>query len=616
MASGQEHDAKFAAILERSYRQTAEFEQPIVKPSWTFPLPFVAFGTSEESSRGETCWGPPPRTLAELRMYALSWAIRSKPDWRRKAKDATIMEKWREEATEQQITLPKYEKLTKNMINFTLTELAAYSELANNPLGLEAGPFDAIWYSDKLITDDLAQLLRTEVAKLEDIPDSEKDWHPGSHDQVLDLVHPSLYPIMYGRTIASTTNTTVAVPYEKSWKIWLSDDINAHCLSEKYSWLPSDFAISSNKPDGVAEARLVSPYINNLHPTTHQQLYCVIEQAIGAFVPLFERVLSQINGSEQDLLREWQKDEVPGGSGRIKVKYGFGTFIGFDRKYVGLRVPCIWASGMRDRGEFETNDQYLDAIEILPEAHEEDNGALKRTFVPYSLRGKTIQCIVKLANIHLTPENKEYAGGSWHVEGMLNERIVASAIYYYDEDNITESRLEFRVTTSPPVYHEQDDELCSKVLYGMERETHCLQSLGSIETKSGRVLAWPNIYQHKVAPFSLKDPTRPGHRKILAVFLVDPSIKPVPSATTVPPQQSEWALRALLEAQQDPRSLVSRLPLELIQAISAELEQVEGGRYLGRREAHEVRTRLMAERKVFLKAREGTVALSFNMCEH
>ncbi|KAF7301075.1 hypothetical protein MIND_00671500 [Mycena indigotica] len=443
-------------------------------------------------------------------MYALSWAIRSKPDWRRKAKDATIMEKWRQEAMEQQ-----------------------------------------------------------------------------------------------------ATNTRVAVPYEKSWKIWLSDDINAHCLSEKYSWLPSDFAISSNKHDGVAEARFVSPYINNLHPTTHQQLYRVIEQAIGAFVPLFERVLSQINGSEQDLLREWQKDEVPGGSGRIKVKYGFGTFIGFDREYVGLRVPCIWASGMRDRGQFKTNDQYLDAIEILPEAHEEDNGALKRTFVPYSesLRGKTIQCIVRLANIHLTPEKKEYAGG------MLNERIVASAIYYYDEDNITESRLEFRVTTSPPVYHEQDDELCSKVLYG-RHIVFIIQSLGSIETKSGRVLAWPNIYQHKVAPFSLKDPTRPGHRKILAVFLVDPSIKPVPSATTVPPQQSKWALRALLEAQQDPRSLVSRLPLELIQAISAELEQVEGGRYLGRREAHEVRTRLMAERKVFLKAREGTAALSFNMCEH
>ena len=48
-----------------------------------------------------------------------------------------------------------------------------------------------------------------------------------------------------------------------------------------------------------------------------------------------------------------------------------------------------------------------------------------------NLRGKQIQVIVKLANIHLTPERPKYMGGSWHVEGMLNETIVASAIYYY-----------------------------------------------------------------------------------------------------------------------------------------------------------------------------------------
>ena len=39
--------------------------------------------------------------------------------------------------------------------------------------------------------------------------------------------------------------------------------------------------------------------------------------------------------------------------------------------------------------------------------------------------------IVKLANIVLTPEKPRYEGGSWHVEGMMNERIVASGIYYY-----------------------------------------------------------------------------------------------------------------------------------------------------------------------------------------
>lgn len=55
-----------------------------------------------------------------------------------------------------------------------------------------------------------------------------------------------------------------------------------------------------------------------------------------------------------------------------------------------------------------------------------------------------LQIIFKLANIHLTPENPSYDGGSWHVEGALNEHICATALYYYDQENITESSLAFR----------------------------------------------------------------------------------------------------------------------------------------------------------------------------
>ena len=46
---------------------------------------------------------------------------------------------------------------------------------------------------------------------------------------------------------------------------------------------------------------------------------------------------------------------------------------------------------------------------------------------PVNLRkefGK-VQIIVKLANIHLTPEKPEYEGGSWHVEGQANEAMSA-----------------------------------------------------------------------------------------------------------------------------------------------------------------------------------------------
>lgn len=37
-------------------------------------------------------------------------------------------------------------------------------------------------------------------------------------------------------------------------------------------------------------------------------------------------------------------------------------------------------------------------------------------------------------NIFQTPDKPEYNGGSWHIEGMANERICASSIYYYDQE--------------------------------------------------------------------------------------------------------------------------------------------------------------------------------------
>ena len=45
------------------------------------------------------------------------------------------------------------------------------------------------------------------MAELEDVPDNHKDWHLGSNGKVLDLVHPSLYPLVYGHTRVLETGT-------------------------------------------------------------------------------------------------------------------------------------------------------------------------------------------------------------------------------------------------------------------------------------------------------------------------------------------------------------------------------------------------------------------------
>jgi len=163
------------------------------------------------------------------------------------------------------------------------------------------------------------------------------------------------------------------------------------------------------------------------------------------------------------------------------------------------------------------------------------------------LRARRLQVIVKLAAIHLTHDKPAYRGGSWHVEGMMNERIVSTGIYYWDSGNVTDSRLSFRVAVGEPEY-EQNDRKGVREVYGVGGEDAMNQVLGSAETRAGRALAFPNILQHRVAPFRLADPSRPGHRKILAFFLVDPSVAIV-STSDVPPQHP-WSASSTMTLEQ------------------------------------------------------------------
>ena len=75
--------------------------------------------------------------------------------------------------------------------------------------------------------------------------------------------------------------------------------------------------------------------------------------------------------------------------------------------------------------------------------------------------------------------------------------------------------------------------------YGLGNEEALVQGLGSVSTVQGRALAWPNTLQHCVSGFSLADASKPGFRKILVFWLVDPT-KRIVSTSIVPPQQEEW----------------------------------------------------------------------------
>jgi hypothetical protein len=221
-----------------------------------------------------------------------------------------------------------------------------------------------------------------------------------------------------------------------------------------------------------------------------------------------------------------------------------------------------------------------------------------------------LQVIVKLANIVLTPSQPSYSGGVWHFEGQVNERIVSTAIYYYSTENTTPSRLAFRkecVFDDFLVSYSQNRHEWLTEVFGCSNEGRNIQEIGSIGTPEGRLLTFPNVLQHRVSPFELADKTRPGHRKILALFLVDPNIRVISTANVPPQQHGFWAQEA---AKEEP--LVS-LPPEMKAAVLRETEEWP----IGVLEAKGLRDELMEERRLFVE--KGDLQFgseSFSLCEH
>ncbi|MFF9277059.1 DUF4246 domain-containing protein [Streptomyces griseosporeus] len=496
-----------------------------------FPLPFQA---SRSLSFAQ------PRTLRELQMLECSSHIRAKPGWFEKMNDAAIVARWTREAIDQ--------GLTEAQVRYILDELAHYAALRDGQTGIEVSAVDGVWHSDALVDDKLSSRLREAVRVLEDVPEAEKDWHPGSDGQVLDLVHPSLFCLV--REVSGAP--------ERAWQN-PTDRYSKHEFSEKFQWLPTDVDVSD---DGEVTFR---SYVNNVHPEKHHELASVLPDLFARFLPLWENVLTDLRHP-----RPLRIEADPYGWYDSEPEYPDKSAYSDDEAYA--EAVRAW--------EEAQDDWWENRRPVVPDAP-----AFTAPEVPgegdrVCLRGRRLQVIVKLASIHLTPEKPEYPGGSWHVEGMLNERIVSTGIYYFDSENITESRLNFRAALDDPHYEQNDDNGMREV-YGLENEDALNQVLGSASTPQGRCLAFPNILQHRVGSFRLADPTRPGHRKILAFFLVDPSEKIV-STSDVPPQQ--------------PWSDTSTMTLD---------------------EAKAYREELMRERKFFVaEHNEQLYEREFSLCEH
>ncbi|CAI6085409.1 unnamed protein product [Clonostachys chloroleuca] len=575
-------------------------------------------------------WKANTLLIREACMLELMETLTNKPEWWVKVFDSKITTKWKTEALGMDWgQYLEHADFTPNMVGLCINELRTKAALYEKTSLIPIMDYSACAIkSDSLISTELAQSLKDTVRLLENVPEDEKDWHPGSDSKVLDLVHPSLYPLVYGLT---------RVLVEK--RIGISDALE-HCgtgavlpkpypievygqpepfsvpklpsLSRNFQWLPCDVDISV---DGAAK---IASYINNLHPIHHADLYPVIERFIEKALPAWDIVYrwptefdtQRLTTSKvgpmcttEDLCKERYECRAstrPLNEGEPEREEDEEWEAGYEESLRG-RLDLEWFERTH-RPEIPDVDPTKDDTVRLTADHVKTRG--------FFSNASRIQIIVKLANIHLNPDNPKYEGGTWHIEGQLNEHICATALFYYDSDNITDCHLAFRTRADREGmvcnldYAQNDDHFIERT-FSIDPQGSTLQNVGAVLTRPGRSLFFPNVYQHRVSSFQLADPSREGHRKILALFLVDPAI-PVLSTSSVPPQQKHWWTEA-----SKIHTRGGRLPPELAALVADHIDFP-----ITEDKAKQIRKELISERSVLQEDTNQRINVEWNFCEH
>lgn len=159
--------------------------------------------------------------------------------------------------------------------------------------------------------DELRSALLDAFAQLQVDQASNPDWHPNTDEKVQDLVHPSMYPLVYGRTrffeeevvdvddaIDKYAGKGDVISGEPAREGKSSQDHRSaptstwSCVPEYYwstthQWLPSNVSFTDQ-----GAVRFTS-YINNLHPIKHRNIYETIEKLIEIALPMWDQCLTK-----------------------------------------------------------------------------------------------------------------------------------------------------------------------------------------------------------------------------------------------------------------------------------------------------------------------------------
>ncbi|KAH7320579.1 hypothetical protein B0I35DRAFT_427415 [Stachybotrys elegans] len=601
--------------------------------------------------------------VRERFMVAFMDTLTDIDDWHNKIEDDDIVQQWWEEASQRpekplwdailecsgshigtgwssemeqefgprgdgKIPIPRTRMLSWKAFEFCIDELqqkCKYFRLTGLIPTLDIGGSGVV-KSDKLVGQDLRERLRDGFAQLRaDQEASGLDWHPGTDGKVLNLVHPSMYPFIFGKS-----------PFIRDEVVGVTDAIHkwagkgqtspegAPPLSDpttrtEYQWLPANVAWQD-----YSRVRF-SSYINNLHPNRYPHIYQAIEELLGLVIPAWDQVLfsrrtkyrvfpectrfrppvsrflppgkgfeefatprdvwekpnADLMAATHFKLTEPEIHSIVRESARCSSMHAMSYTV---RSAASSEPPATPDPEPSSHSDYSDHPEHTECpcqqkFRENPEAYRHETNNFKwqnmrdakfidpepkkmPVFTDYfplnGLRERFedlrrndyrngLQVYVKMIRIELTPEKPVLPAGAWHWEGLSNEEICATALFYVDSENITSSGIEFRTPTDVPratreTMAQTESGLFNwyERVYGANLNGGCpRQYYGRVQTPQGRLLAYPNIFQRRVGDFHLTDPSKPGHCSLITLWLAEPMVRLV-STANVPPQRLDW----------------------------------------------------------------------------
>ncbi len=200
-----------------------------------------------------------------------------------------------------------------------------------------------------------------------------------------------------------------------------------------------------------------------------------------------------------------------------------------------------------------------------------------------------VQMILRVMDIDLSPEKPHYEGDEWHVDGRMNERICATAIYAYSVHNTISASISFRRRINPEEAGYATDYIRSPPwapeIYGARSSDPVIQHMGDVTLSENRLITYPNTFQTRLLPFELIDKSKPGHVKLLILHLIDPNRRMM-STSMVPPQRRDWWAQEIRAG----NTRFSRLPGEVWDMIVEMVDEYPIGMEEGKALRQEFKT--------------------------